>query len=161
MMTRLKNTATPAVRVLRAGGVDFALHAYRYEHHGGTARASEELGIDEHQVIKTLVMTGGRRRCFMVLMHGDRQVSTKDMARTLNVKAVAPCDPAVALRLTGYRVGGISPLGTRTPLPVYMESSILKLDRIYINGGRRGLLVELAPADLAGLVAPVAVNVAI
>ena len=141
-------SATPAIHFLRKHGVAFTEHPYRYEEHGGTGVSSRELGVDEHAVVKTLVMQDEAKRPLLVLMHGDREVSTKQLARQLDRKTVEPCDPVVAQRHTGYAVGGTSPFGTRKPLPVYVERTVLELDRIYINGGRRGLLVSLAPMEL-------------
>jgi Cys-tRNA(Pro) deacylase len=139
---------TPAVRVLREKGVAFAPRLYAYEERGGTRRSAAELGVDEHAVVKTLVMETDARKPLVVLMHGDREVSTKQLARALGVKSVQPCDPAAAQRHTGYQVGGTSPFGTRTRLPVYVERTIFALPRIYINGGKRGFLVEIEPRDL-------------
>lgn len=139
---------TPAIHLLRGKKVAFTPHLYPYAEHGGTRHAAECLGVDEHAVIKTLVMEPDGGKPLLVLMHGDREVSTKNLARALGVKAVAPCAIEKAERVTGYQVGGISPFGTRQPLPVYVEASILLLERLYINGGKRGFLVELAPADL-------------
>ena len=141
-------SATPAVHFLRRHGVAFTEHPYRYEEHGGTHVSSRELGVDEHAVVKTLVMQDEAKRPLLVLMHGDREVSTKQLARQLDRKTVEPCDPVVAQRHTGYVVGGTSPFGTRKPLPVYVERTVLELERIYINGGRRGLLVSVAPVEL-------------
>ena len=141
-------SATPAVHFLRKHGVAFTEHPYRYEAHGGTRVSSRELGVDEHTVIKTLVMQDEAKRPLIVLMHGDREVSTKQLARQIDRKTVEPCDPAAAQRHTGYAVGGTSPFGTRKELPVYVERTVLDLERIYINGGRRGLLVSIAPSEL-------------
>jgi Cys-tRNA(Pro) deacylase len=143
--------ATPAIHFLRTHGVAFTEHPYRYEEHGGTRVSSRELGVGEHAVIKTLVMQDETKQPLIVLMHGDREVSTKKLARQLDRKTVEPCDPAVAQRHTGYAVGGTSPFGTRKPLPVYVERTVLELERIYINGGRRGLLVSIAPGELVRL----------
>ena len=140
--------STPAIHALKATKVAFVPHIYPWEEHGGTTRASEMLGVPEHNVIKTLVMETAPRKELLVLMHGDREVSTKQLARALGVKQVAPCQVETAQKATGYSVGGISPFGTRSRLPVYVEKTILDLDRIYINGGRRGFLVEIDPADL-------------
>lgn len=140
---------TQAVRALRGCGVAFTPRLYDYEERGGTRRSSQALGVPEHQVVKTLVMETDAGQPLIVLMHGDCEVSTKQLARILAVKRVTPCTPDRAHKLTGYLVGGTSPFGTKTPLPVYVERSILALDRIYVNGGRRGFLVELVPADLA------------
>lgn len=150
-----------AIPVLRKHGVAFTEHEYRYEERGGTAVSSRELGVDEHRVIKTLVMEDEHRQPLIILMHGDREVSTKNLARQIGKKTVTPCAPDIAQRHTGYMVGGTSPFGTRKPLPVYMEQSIADLDRIYINGGRRGFLVSLTPADLIRVLTPVLVNAAV
>ena len=146
-----KTPSTPAIRLLRERGVAFTEHPYRYEDHGGTRVCARELGVDEHAVIKTLVMEDEAARPLLVLMHGDREVSTKALARHLGVRSVQPCRPEVAQRHTGYLVGGTSPLGTRRTMPVCVESSILALDRIYLNGGSRGFLVGLDPRDLPAL----------
>jgi len=153
-------SATPAVHFLRKHGVAFAEHPYRYEEHGGTRVSSRELGVDEHAVIKTLVMQDDAKRPLLVLMHGDREVSTRQLARQLDCKTVEPCDATVAQRHTGYAVGGTSPFGTRKPLPVYVERTVLGLERIYINGGRRGLLVSVAPGELIRVLNAVAVDAA-
>jgi Cys-tRNA(Pro) deacylase len=152
---------TPAIRVLRQHSVPFTEHAYRYEARGGTRVSARELGVDEHAVIKTLVMQDEGKQPLIVLMHGDREVSTKNLARQIGAKAVEPCDPVVAERHTGYQVGGTSPFGTRKALPVYVERSILALPRIHINGGRRGFLVAMAPADLVRVLSPTPVDAAI
>ena len=141
-------SATPAVHFLRKHGVAFGEHQYRYEEHGGTRVSSRELGVDEHAVIKTLVMQDEAKQPLLVLMHGDREVSTRQLARQIGCKTVEPCAPAVAQKHTGYMVGGTSPFATRKAMPVYVERTVLELDRIYINGGRRGFLVSLAPAEL-------------
>ena len=140
---------TPATAFLKKRGVVFTEHVYAYEEHGGTAVSARELGVPEHDVIKTLVMEDEARRAFIVLMHGDRKVSTKNLARQIGAKKVEPCTPEVASRHSGYLVGGTSPFGTRKNLPVYVEKSVLDLERIYINGGRRGYLVGIDPAELA------------
>ena len=152
---------TAAVRVLRAAGAAYTEHPYVYEEKGGTSVSARELGVDEHSVVKTLVMEDDRKRPLIVLMHGDRQVSTKELARAIGAKSVTPCSPEAANRHSGYVVGGISPFGTRHAMPVYMEGSILELPKIYINGGRRGFLVGMRPADVARILSPVAVHVAI
>jgi Cys-tRNA(Pro) deacylase len=139
---------TPATQWLRQHAIEFAAHPYDYVEHGGTAESARALGVDEHAVIKTLVMEDEAQRPLLILMHGDRQVSTKDLARQCGAKRIAPCTPENAQRHTGYQVGGTSPFGTRKALPVYVEQSILSLARIYINGGRRGFLVSLAPSVL-------------
>jgi Cys-tRNA(Pro) deacylase len=151
---------TQALRVLREHGVAWTDHPYDYEERGGTAVSARELGVPEHQVIKTLIMEDDRRQPMIVLMHGDREVSTKNLARHLGVKTVAPCDPVVADRHSGYQVGGTSPFGTRRAMPVYMQSTIRDLPRIYVNGGRRGYLVGLAPADAIRVLKPVLVDIA-
>ncbi len=141
-------SATPAIHFLRQHEVEFTEHEYRYEERGGTAVSARELGVDEHVVIKTLVMEDERKQPLIVLMHGDREVSTKNLARQIDRKVVSACTPVVAQKHTGYMVGGTSPFGTRKPIPVFLERTIADLDRIYINGGRRGFLVSLKPADL-------------
>ena len=151
-------SATAATTMLRQHGVPFTEHPYRYEERGGTAVSSRELGVDEHAVIKTLVMEDEQRRPLIVLMHGDRQVSTKSLARQIGRKTITPCAPEVAQRHTGYMVGGTSPFGTRKPMPVFMERSIAALERIYINGGRRGFLVAMSPADLMRVLSPTPVD---
>jgi Cys-tRNA(Pro) deacylase len=148
------------VRVLREHGVAFTHHPYRYEERGGTEVSARELGVDEHAVIKTLVMEDDAKRPLMVLMHGDREVSTKNLARFLGVKTVAPCAPAVADRHSGYQVGGTSPFGTKRRMPVYMERSIADLPYLYVNGGRRGYLVGMAPADLIRVLKPILADIA-
>ena len=152
--------ATPAIRVLKENRVDFVPRPYKYEDRGGTEVAARELGVDEHLTVKTLVMEDDGKSAFIVLMHGDREVSTKDLARILGVKTVQPCDAASANRHTGYMVGGTSPFGTRKSLPVYVEETILNLPVIYINAGRKGLLVEMRPADLAKVLKLTPVSVA-
>ncbi|PIE20352.1 MAG: Cys-tRNA(Pro) deacylase [Proteobacteria bacterium] len=152
---------TRAVLVLREAGVDFEPHVFRYEPRGGTRASAAALGVDEHRVIKTLVMSDEQGRPVVVLMHGDRSVSTKALARELGHKSVVPCAPVVAERHSGYKVGGTSPFGTVTPMPVYVESSILDLERIYINGGSRGFLVEIDPWALVEVLGAEPVDVAI
>ena len=141
---------TPATQWLRRHGVPFTEHPYDYVEHGGTAESARQLGVDEHAVVKTLVMQDDKAQPLIVLMHGDRQVSTKNLARALGVKSVEPCSVDVAQRHSGYLVGGTSPFGTRKPMPVCVEESVLTLPRIWINGGRRGYLVGIAPAVLTG-----------
>lgn len=143
-----KSPVTTAVRFLREHQVEFTEHPYTYEERGGTKVSSRELGVPEHQIIKTLVFEDEKRNSFLVLMHGDQEVSAKELARVLEVKSCRPCDPKTANRLTGYQVGGISPFGTRRAMPVLVEESILNLDRIIINGGKRGFLVGIVPAEL-------------
>jgi Cys-tRNA(Pro) deacylase len=152
--------ATPAIRVLKENRVDFVPRPYKYEERGGTEAASRELGVDEHLTVKTLVMEDEKKEPFIVLMHGDKEVSTREMARVLGVKAVQPCDPATASRHTGYQVGGTSPFGTRKVLPVYAEETLLSLPVIYINAGKKGLLVEMKPAELVRILKTTPVNVA-
>jgi len=142
---------TPATRFLRERGVEFTEHVYEYEEHGGTRVSARELGVAEHAVVKTLVMEDEAKEPLLVLMHGDRTVSTKNLARQTGRKSIQPCSPEVAQRHTGYMVGGTSPFGTRKTLPVYIEKSVLDLPRIYINGGRRGYLVGIDPRWLPGL----------
>jgi Cys-tRNA(Pro) deacylase len=144
---------------LREKGLTFTEHPYKYEDKGGTAVCARELHVDEHSVIKTLVMEDDARHPLIVLMHGDMEVSTKDLARHMGVKRVTPCAPETAQKHTGYLVGGISPFGTRRNIPVYMEETIVDIPRIYINGGRRGLLVGLDPHEVVRLLAPTLVLV--
>ena len=136
---------TPATQMLKAHKVEFTGHTYDYVEHGGTAESARQLGLDEHQVVKTLVMQDQDAKPLIVLMHGDRKVSTKNLARQIGAKSVEPCTPEVAQRHSGYLVGGTSPFGTRRDMPVYIEESILQLPRIAINGGRRGYLVQMDP----------------
>jgi Cys-tRNA(Pro) deacylase len=148
-----------AVRFLKQHNVAFSQHEYRYEEHGGTRVSARELGVDEHSVIKTLVMEDEARQPLIVLMHGDCEVSTKELARQIGCKSIKPCEPPTAHKHTGYIVGGTSPFGTRRSLPVYVERSILDLERIHINGGRRGFLVSLAPSELVRVLDPTLVDV--
>jgi Cys-tRNA(Pro) deacylase len=152
--------STPATHMLVKHGVSYTVHEYEYVEHGGTAVSSESLGVPEHEVVKTLVMEDEEKKPLIVLMHGDRKVSTKDLARQIARRRVEPCRPEVAQRHTGYQVGGTSPFGLRKPLPVFIERSILELPAIYINGGRRGFLVRITPADLVRLLSPTPVDVA-
>jgi Cys-tRNA(Pro) deacylase len=152
---------TPAVRLLREKGVAFEPHLYDYVERGGTRRSAEELGVDEHAVVKTLVMETDAKKPLLVLMHGDREVSTKQLARALGVKSVHPCDFAQAQKHTGYLVGGTSPFGTRARLPVYAERTIFGLPKIYINGGKRGFLVSIDPKVLRDVLKVEEVEVAI
>ncbi len=160
-MSSQKIPITPAIRQLKAGTVSFALHPYAYEEKGGTQTASAVLGVAEHGVIKTLVMEDDAGIPFIVLMHGDKQVSAKSLARQIGVKTVQTCMPQKAEKTTGYTVGGISPFGTRLLLPVYMEASIAELPEIYINAGKKGLLFSMKPRDLIRILHPVLVSVAI
>jgi len=142
---------TPATKILRAHGVAFTEHVYDYVEHGGTGESSRQLGVPEHEVVKTLVMQDERAQPLIVLMHGDKQVSTKNLARGIGAKSVEPCKPEVAQRHSGYMVGGTSPFGTKKAMPVYVEESVLAIERICINGGRRGYLIGIAPAVLTEL----------
>lgn len=160
-MPKDKFPATQALRFLKDRGAPFVPRLYDYEEKGGTGVAAREMGVDEHLVVKTLVMEDDKRTPLLILMHGDQEVSTKALARILGVKTVTPCTPEAANRHTGYVVGGISPFGTRKALRVLVEESILDLSRIYINAGKRGFLVEMSPADLAKVLNPTPVNVAI
>lgn len=153
-------SATPAIHFLRANKVSFTEHTYRYEERGGTAVSSRELGVDEHSVIKTLVMEDEGKQPLIVLMHGDRDVSTKNLARQIGRKTVTPCAPDVAQKHSGYLVGGTSPFGTRKAMPVFMERTVADLNRIYLNGGRRGFLIALAPADVVRVLSPTLVDAA-
>jgi len=158
-MAKERFPTTQAVRTLKKRKVKFTLHPYNYEEKGGTETAARQLNAEEHSVIKTLVMEDDKGNPLLVLMHGDKQVSTKTLARTLGVKRITPCAPEVAHRHTGYFVGGISPFGTKKPLRVCIEASIMDLPKIYINAGRKGLLAEMAPGDLARILNPTAVDV--
>jgi Cys-tRNA(Pro) deacylase len=153
---------TPATAFLKKHGVAYTEHAYEYVERGGTRVSAEALGVDEHHVVKTLVMEDDAKRPLIVLMHGDREVSTKNLARQAGVKRIEPCSPEVAQRHSGYQVGGTSPFGTRKPMRVYVERTILDLPKIYINGGRRGFLVGIDPKTLARVldVTPVAAGLA-
>ena len=153
--------ATPAVHFLRKHGVPFTEHPYRYEDRGGTRVSARELGVDEHAVVKTLVMQDDKAEPLIVLMHGDATVSTKNLAREISVKSVEPCKPEVAQRHSGYLVGGTSPFGTRKAMRVFVEAGVLELPRIYINGGRRGYLVGIAPQVLVQPLGAVAVRCAL
>jgi len=160
-MAKEKFPVTPAVRLLRQHGIEFTRHLYAYEERGGTAVSARELGVDEHAVIKTLIMEDDRKEPLIVLMHGDCEVSTKQLAREIGARAVLPCRPEVADRHSGYQVGGTSPFATRKTMPVYMQCTILELERIYLNGGKRGFLVGLSPRQAADLLKPTLVEVAI
>lgn len=160
-MAKEKFPVTPAVRVLRERAVSFQGHLYPYEEKGGTAASSRHLGVDEHCVVKTLIMEDDTKAPLIVLMHGDREVSTKELARVVGARSVIPCTPDTANRHSGYQVGGTSPFGTRKAMPVYMERGILDLDKVFINGGKRGFLVALDPHEIVRLLSPVLVSVAI
>ena len=156
-----KIPTTPAILALRAQKADFTLHPYPYEERGGIKRAAGKLGVDEHCVIKTLVMEDETGKPLIILMHGDKEVSTKSIARFIGVKSVTPCNPAIAEKHTGYKVGGTSPFGTKKAMPVYMESTIADLPEIFINAGSRGLLARMPSAELLRILKPIAVSVAI
>lgn len=160
-MAKVKSPVTAAIRVLRQAGVAFGEHPYPYEEKGGTAVSARELGVEERCVVKTLIMEDEKKAPLVVLMHGDLQVSTKELARVIGAKSVAPCTPDAANRHSGYLVGGTSPFGTRKPMPVYVEETILDLPLIYINGGSRGFLVSLTPGELVRVLKPVPVKVGI
>ena len=156
-----KFPVTLATRWLQTRGIAFGSYLYPYRNHGGTAHSAQCLKVDEHCVIKTLVMEDEHRQPLIVLMHGDCQTSTKELARLLGVKVIAPCDPVTAHKHSGYLVGGTSPFGVRKTMPVYMEASILDVPLIYLNGGKRGFLISLAPPEVLRLLQPTLVNVAI
>jgi Cys-tRNA(Pro) deacylase len=159
-MTEKGLPVTNAIRFLREKGVQFKVHLYHYEKEDITGTAARSLGVDEHMVIKTLVMRDDTGKPLVVLMHGDRQVSTRKLAKAIGAKNVTPSSPRDAQKCTGYMIGGISPFGTRKELRIYVEKSIFDLSRLYINGGRRGLLVEMTPSDLVKCLNATAVNVA-
>ena len=156
-----KHSETPATSMLKLHRVVYTEHVYEYVEHGGTSVSSSSLGVDEHHVVKTLIFEDDKRQPLCVLMHGDRKVSTKELARQIGAKRVAPCKPEDAMRHSGYLVGGCSPFGLRKPMPVFMEESILAIDRILINGGKRGFLVGLPPQEVARVVKPKLVNAAL
>ena len=153
-----KSPSTPATRMLRAHKVEFTEHLYRFEDHGGTRVSARELGVDEHSVIKTLVMEDESSSPLIVLMHGDLDVSTKSLARQIGCKSISPCKPDTADKHSGYQVGGTSPFGTRKTMPIYMEQTILELPKIYINGGSKGFLVGLDPKEAQRLLSPTIVQ---
>jgi len=159
-MAKEKVPVTAAIRHLRHENVAFSEHLYQYEEKGGTAVSARELGVDEHSVVKTLVMEDERKNPLIVLMHGDCQVSTKELARVLGVKMITPCSPESANRHTGYLVGGTSPFGIKKTVPVYIEESIISLPRILLNGGKRGFLIGIDPAEVVRVLRPVPVKVA-
>lgn len=160
-MAKDKTPVTPAIRLLRQARVDFTPHLYNYEERGGTTVSARELDVDEHQVIKTLVMEDDQGKPLIILMHGDREVSTKELARAVGAKTISPCNKEVAFKHTGYQVGGTSPFATRKAMPVYMEETIATLPLIYINGGKRGFLVGLTPPSLIDVLKPTMVAVGI
>lgn len=160
-MTKEKIPTTPALLALKAQDADFTLHAYPYEERGGTKRAAGKLMVEEHRVIKTLVMEDEKGKPLIILMHGDKEVSTKSLARAIGTKSVSSCNPAIAEKHTGYKVGGTSPFGTKKAMPVYMEATIANLPEIFINAGSRGLLAQISSAELVRILKPVCVSVAI
>jgi Cys-tRNA(Pro) deacylase len=157
----MKGAATPATAFLAGKGVEYTEHSFEYVEHGGTGHSSVSLGVPEHAVVKTLVMEDEKGDPLIVLMHGDRKVSTKELARQAGAKRIAPCKPEVATRHSGYLIGGTSPFGTRKRMPIYLERSVLDLATIYINGGRRGYLLGMAPAELTRVLSPILVDVAL
>jgi Cys-tRNA(Pro) deacylase len=160
-MSKDKNPVTPAIRVLREQKVMYSEHPYTYVDRGGTAESARQLGVDEYTVVKTLIMEDESAKPMIVLMHGNKEVSTKELARILQVKRIAPCAPETAQKHSGYMVGGTSPFGTRKAMPVYMETTIGELPTIYINGGKRGYLVGIDPKEMMRVLKPVLVIVAI
>jgi Cys-tRNA(Pro) deacylase len=160
-MAKDKIPTTPAILMLKTQNAVFTLHSYKYEEKGGTRVSSAKLGVDEHCVIKTLVMEDETAKPLIILMHGDKEVSTKTLARTLGVKSIVPCKPEIAYKHTGYMVGGTSPFGTRKPLRIYMEKTIADLPEILINAGSRGLLAKMRPSELIRILAPCEVSVSI
>jgi len=155
----MKQGGTPATQFLASQGVEYTEHEFEYLEHGGTGHSSKMLGVPEHQVVKTLIMENERAEPLVVLMHGDRKVSTKELARAAGVKRIVPCKPEVATRHSGYLIGGTSPFGTRKRMPIFLEKTVLDLPRIYINGGRRGYLLGMAPGELVRTLSPVVVEV--
>ena len=152
---------TPATAILQKAGVVYTEHEFQYVEHGGTSHSSASMGVPEHHVIKTLVMEDDKGEPLVVLMHGDRKVSTKELARQAGAKRIVPCKPEAATRHSGYLIGGTSPFGTRKRMPIYLERSVLDLPRIYINGGRRGYLLGMDPAELVRVLSPALVEVAL
>jgi Cys-tRNA(Pro) deacylase len=161
LASQVKYPVTQGIRFLRAAKVSYTPYLYAYEDRGGTEVAARELGLDEHATIKTLIMEDENEAPLIVLMHGDQEVSAKELARVIGVKRIKPCEPVTATKHSGYLVGGISPFGTRRKMPVYMEATILNLPKVYINGGKRGFLVEMDPQDLVKLLEPKLVKVGI
>lgn len=160
-MTKEKIPSSPAILALKAQSAVFTLHTYKYEERGGTRVSARELGVDEHCVVKTLIMEDESANPLIILMHGDKEVSTKALARSIGTKSIVPCRPDIAQKHTGYKVGGTSPFGTRKKMPIYMERTIADLPTILINAGSRGLLARMAPAEIIRILNPVFVNVAI
>ena len=161
MADKIKYPVTQGIRFLRAAKVSYTEHLYTYEERGGSEVAAGELGVAEHATIKTLIMEDEKKSPLMVLIHGDLEVSTKELARLIGVKAIKPCEPVTANKLSGYQVGGTSPFGVQHKMPVYMEATILELPKVYINGGKRGFIVGMDPQDLVRLLEPKLVNVGI
>jgi Cys-tRNA(Pro) deacylase len=161
MMAKIKIPVTAALRFLKQAKVNYTPHLYTYEERGGTVISARELKVTEHAIIKTLIMEDDKKSPLVVLMHGDMEVSTKELARAVGVKSITPCTPDTAFKHTGYQVGGTSPFATRKKLPVYMEESIAGLEVIYINGGKRGFLVSLSSRDVLDLLKPKRVKVGI
>jgi Cys-tRNA(Pro) deacylase len=160
-MSKERFPTTPAILALKAQKAVFTLHTYQYEERGGTKVSAKKLGVDEHCVIKTLIMEDETEKPLIILMHGDKEVSTKSLARAIGVKSISTCNPAVAEKHTGYKVGGTSPFGTRKPLPVYMENSITNLPEVFINAGSRGLLAKVPTTELVRILKPTPVSIAI
>jgi Cys-tRNA(Pro) deacylase len=160
-MTKEKIPTTSAILALKAQGADFTLHTYPYEERGGTKTAAGKLMVDEHQVIKPLIMEDETGKPLIILMHGDKEVSTKSLARIIGVKSISPCNPTVAEKYTGYKVGGTSPFGTKKVMSVYMESTIADLPEIFINAGSRGLLARMHSNELIRILKPITVSVAL
>jgi Cys-tRNA(Pro) deacylase len=160
-MSKDKIPTTPAILALKAHAIDFTLHPYQYEEKGGTKVSASKLGVDEHCVIKTLVMEDETTQPLIILMHGDKEVSTKTLARSLGVKSIVPCKTAIAQKHTGYQVGGTSPFGTKKVIPIYLEKTIADLPEIFINAGSRGLLAQMTPYELVRSLKPQMVSVAI
>jgi len=155
----MKQGGTPATQFLAAQGVQYTEHEFEYLEHGGTGHSSKMLGVPEHEVVKTLIMENEKAEPLVVLMHGDRKVSTKELARAAGMKRIVPCKPEVATRHSGYLIGGTSPFGTRKRMPIFLEKTVLDLPRIYINGGRRGYLLGMAPGELVRTLSPMVVEV--
>jgi len=160
-MTKEKIPTTPAILALKAQRADFTLHTYPYEERGGTKTAAGKLMVDEHLVIKTLIMEDETGKPLIILMHGDKEVSTKTLARIIGVKSISPCNPAIAEKHTGYKVGGTSPFDTKKVMPVYMEKTLADLPEIFINAGSRGLLACMPSSELIRILKPIAVSVAL
>ena len=160
-MAKEKIPSSPAILALKAQSAVFTLHSYQYEEKGGTKVSALKLGVDEHCVIKTIIMEDESAHPLVILMHGDKGVSTKSLARSIGAKSIVPCRPEIAEKHTGYKVGGTSPFGTRKTLPIYMEKTILDLPAILLNAGSRGLLAQMAPAEVVRILHPVMVSVSI